>query len=267
MTDASQLPVRPLSGQSLWELRQQCLQWYVRPICYAALDAEPEANSIVWAVARFADLDDRGSIARLDHRFILSSDPKPRWPHAVCASQNPLFGDRSDRAVRAAHELLYGAPAIDIGVRDGALLAWEAFAKLDRRPSDHIATAFSPVFSLWKREASPTEYVRGPFAANEAFTGSLYNADVLQGSLEARHTPAVSNSRFGPAECARFRAAHRRMHTVPPWSESLLRELPQLLALAERLVAAELSNGDGTLLESQQLDQLLRFAERILDDA
>lgn len=268
MTAAPEKPARPLSGYTLWHLRQHCLQWYVRPICYAALGAEPEANSIVWAVAKFVEDRDEGPIARLEHRFILSPDPQPRWPHAVCAGQNALYGARSEQAVRAAHELLYGAPSIDIGERDGALLAWEAFAKLDRRPSDRDATAFSPVFALWKREALPTDYVRGPFASSEAFVATLYDPDTLHGSLFARHTPTTprANSRFGPEELARLRAAWRRSNFTVPWSEHLRRELPQLLALADRLVAGELSTGDRALLGSSQLDQLLRSAERVLDD-
>jgi len=256
-------PARPLSGRSLWDLRQQCLQWYVRPVCYAAMDLEPEANSISWVVARFVD---ELEVPRLEHRFVLSPDPTPRWPHAMSAGQNALLLERSDRAVRAAHQRLYGAPSIDIGERDGALLAWEAFARLDRRPSDPPAHAFSPVFGLWRRERSPNEYVRGPFAASEAFLATVYNPDALHGSLvEDPASAAGVRQPFGPSELARLLAASRGSNFAVPWSEYLLRELPQLLALAERLAAGPLGDGDRALLRSPQLERLLLSAEQVLD--
>lgn len=265
-------PFLPLFGESLEALRQHCLQCYVVPLCYAALSHEPAARSVYFAIARLHDAPegpDEHSRPYLSHRFILSTDERPRWPHALCASSNPLLDGRSDRAVTAAHEELYGAPAVDIGSRGRALLAWSAFCKPDRRTRDLPAQSFTPVLSMARRERVDNEYVSGPFAADITVCATLWQPELEHGTLVS-NTSAPERalpSGFGADELARLTAAHRTLPTTLPWSEAYARDFERILTVCEALAQGPLDANSRAYLRGPGIDALLRGAASLLEQS
>ncbi|MFO0562876.1 MAG: hypothetical protein U0269_32955 [Polyangiales bacterium] len=204
----------------------------------------------------------------LAHRFVLSTDERPRWPHALCASSNPLLDGRSDRAVAAAHEELFGAPSADIGARSKGLLAWSAFCKPDHRPDEHPAQAFSPVLSMARREPNANEYVRGPFAADITVCATVWQPELEHGALVASTIPTEPKlpAQMGPSELARLAAASR---TLPPsvgWPDALATDHARLTELCERLARGPLTEADRAYLRGQMVNYLRATAASMLDD-
>lgn len=259
----------PLSGKTLQELRQHCLYWYVTPVCYLALSLEPEARSIYFAVARFRDDSLEPARETLSHRFVLSTDESPRWPHALCASTNPLLDGRSDRAVAAAHEQLYAASAVDIGAQDGALLAWSAYCKPDRRASDSSPSSYAPVFSMARRERAANEYVRGPFPATATMCGIVWQPELLHGRVvpPREHAPSSTlPAGMGPTELARLAAHARELSPSPAWDRAFADELDRLLPVADRLAQGTATEADRAGLRADQLEFTLRSVRMLLED-
>ncbi len=258
-----------LSGSTLDELRGHCLYWYVTPLCFLALELEPAARSIYFAVARFHDADAQPPHDWLAHRFVLSTDESPRWPHAMCRSSNPLLDGRSDAAVRAAHEQLYGAPEVDLGARDGALLAWSAYCKPDRRPTEPLPTTFAPVFSMARREQLANEYIRGPFAVTAQLCATVWQPELLHGHLAPARASAPTihpPAGMGADELARIAANIRTLSPAASWESALDRDAERLLQLAERLARGPLSEEDARWLRGPQIDALLRAASVMLSE-
>lgn len=259
----------PLSGKTLQDLRQHCLYWYVTPVCYLALSLEPEARSIYFAVARFRDDSHEPARESLSHRFVLSTDESPRWPHALCASSNPLLDGRSDRAVAAAHEQLYGSSAVDIGASDGALLAWSAYCKPDRRPSDPAPNTYAPVFSMARRERVANEYIRGPFPVTATMCGIVWQPELLHGRVvppNAYSPSATLPAGMGATELARLAAHARELSPTPAWDRAFEPQLEQLFPIAERLALGTITDNDRTYLRGPQIDAALRAVQTLLED-
>lgn len=263
----------PLSARTVEQLRGQCAFWYVRPVCFAALLEEPEARSATFAVARFCDeaaADGRSPRERLEHRVVLSPDPLARWPHAACRAANPLLDGRGARAVRRAHAKLYGDPEVDLDSRGAMLLAWGAYAKPDRRPSDHVGAAFAPVLSVRRREPREREYVPGPFAADVEFVGVVWSQDRAHGALcedplgaSALADPALPAG-MGAGELARLARVSRESPLSAPWSGALRRELDRALQVAEALAQGTASEADLAWLRGTGAGYALEWVESVL---
>lgn len=137
----------PLYGFDPDELAVNAIQWFAKSVARRALQREPAANAVLFAVARLV----RDDKVRCEYAFVLSEDAATTWPFASSPKHNTLLDDgRSQRAVTQAIRDLYGSETVDLGHDEGGPF-YRAFARFARDPrtlNTPFASAFSPVVLL-----------------------------------------------------------------------------------------------------------------------
>lgn len=155
----------PLYGFNPDELAINAIQWFAKSVARRALQLEPAANAVFFAVARIA----RNDAVRCEYAFVLSEDANTTWPFASSPKHNAMLDDgRSPRAAARAIRDLYGADTVDLGHGEGQPFyrAFARFSRDPRTPDAPMASAFAPVVVL-----SKAVFVPGSWEARNADFG------------------------------------------------------------------------------------------------
>ncbi|MDC3955309.1 hypothetical protein KEG38_15695 [Polyangium jinanense] len=188
--------------------------------------AFPEARSVVLAVASFSTAGG----PRLAVRLVPTEHEDPPWPRVAFERYNPLAAPRVARRIEAIHRDLLPESDPTFGDDPSMFVAFGAYSKQDRRPSDSLAHAFVP-YAIFRR-CIPGEW--DEFVVEEV--GQLFQPDVEERwrKYSGLDDPPIDRAR--PASVLPHLTRETLLHVArAPLRLPLLRRRGQDLLAAHRL--------------------------------